>query len=188
MAIDIMDSEKQLVVFDLADESYGVDIGTVREIIGLQDITRVPKTSQFVEGVINLRGRVIPVVDLRKRFSFPQGERNKDTRIVVVDISGQDIGVVVDAVTEVIRVASASIEPPSSVIVTADSDYLLGIAKLEERLIILLDMDKVLSTMDQEALTSLAEDEPAVEAHEPEPATHEPETEEHAEEPQALAA
>ena len=135
MTLETMASEKQLVVFDLAEEAYGVDIGAVREIIRMQDITQVPRTPEFVEGVINLRGKVIPVVDLRKRFGFEAEDATKDTRIVVVDIGGQDIGVVVDAVNEVLRVAAGAVEPPSSVITTADSEYLLGIVKLETRLI-----------------------------------------------------
>ncbi|MCH7713096.1 MAG: chemotaxis protein CheW [Chloroflexi bacterium] len=148
-----METEKQLVVFDLADEGYGVDIGSVREIIRMQDITQVPRTPEFVEGVINLRGKVIPVVDLRKRFGFPEADATKDTRIVVVDIGGQDIGVVVDAVTEVLRIGADAVEPPSSVITTADSEYLLGIAKLETRLIILLDLQQALSSMDRTDLS-----------------------------------
>ena len=138
-------AEKQLVVFDLATEAYGVDISAVREIIRMQEITRVPKSPEFVEGIINLRGNIIPVVDLRKRFNLTVSEQNKDNRIVVVDIGGRDIGVIVDAVTEVLRITGDSVEPPSSVITTADSTYLLGIAKLESRLIILLDLESVLS-------------------------------------------
>ena len=141
-------NELQLVVFDLAEETYGVDIGSVREIIRIQEITKVPRTPDYVEGVINLRGKVIPVIDLRRKFGFKKAEVTKDTRIVVVDISGNDIGVVVDAVTEVLRLSSDAVEPPSGVITTADSDYLLGIAKLESRLVILLDLQKALSNMD----------------------------------------
>ena len=140
--------EKQLVVFDLAEETYGVDIGSVREIIRIQEITKVPRTPNYVEGVINLRGKVIPVIDLRKKFGFSKAENTKDTRNVVVDIGGDDIGVVVDAVTEVLRLSSDAVEPPSGVITTADSDYLLGIAKLENRLVILLDLQKALAAMD----------------------------------------
>ena len=148
MTLQTIEAEKQLVVFDLADEGYGVDISSVREIIRMQDITTVPRTPEFVEGVINLRGKVIPVVDLRKRFGFPESDATKDTRIVVVDIGGQDIGVVVDSVTEVLRIGADAVEPPSSVITTADSEYLLGIAKLDTRLIILLDLEQALSTME----------------------------------------
>jgi len=135
--------ERQLVVFDLANEAYGVDINAVDGIIRMQVITKVPMTLDFVEGVINLRGEVIPVVDMRKRFGLQVTEETKDSRIVVVDISGHKVGMVVDAVTEVLRITADSIEPPSSVITTADSSCLMGIAKVEDRLIILLDLDQV---------------------------------------------
>ena len=157
MTMDIVEAEKQLVVFDLADEGYGVDIGSVREIIRMQEITKVPRAPDFVEGVINLRGRVIPVIDLRKRFGFDATEMTKDTRIVVVDIGGQDIGVVVDAVTEVLRLSADKVEPASSVITTVDSEYLLGIAKLEERLIILLDLQQALSAMEKRSIAETLE-------------------------------
>ncbi len=155
MAEGTVNTEQQLVVFDLNDEAYGVDIGSVREIIRLQEITRVPRTPDFVEGVINLRGKVIPVVELRKRFSLPIQDRTKENRIVNVDIGGQEIGMVVDAVTEVLRISADAVEPPSSVITTADSGYLRGIAKIDERLIILLDLDQVLSRDEKEALADV---------------------------------
>lgn len=150
-------SERQLVVFDLNEEAYGVDIGAVREIIRMQEITRVPRAPQFIEGVINLRGKVIPVVDLRTRFSMPTGDRTDEHRIVVVDVVGQDIGMVVDAVTEVSRVSEASIEPPSTVITTEDSDYLTGIVKTDEKLIILLDIAKVISADEAGRVADIAE-------------------------------
>jgi len=145
MSDSTMISQQQLVVFTLDSESYGVDISKVSGIERMQEITRVPRTPEFVEGVINLRGRVIPVVHLRKLFFLSEGEITKETRIVVVDIGGEPIGVHVDEVTEVLTIPTDSIEPPSSVITSADSDYLLGIAKLEDRMIILLNLDKVLS-------------------------------------------
>ncbi len=151
----LQQNEQQLVVFDLSTEAYGVDIGTVREIIRLQDITRVPRSPEFVEGVINLRGKVIPVVDLRKRFGLPAEVESKENRIVVVDIGAQDIGVIVDAVTEVLRIATESVEPPASVITTADSEYLLGIAKLDSRLIILLDLEQVLTEAEHHSLLEI---------------------------------
>lgn len=107
-------SEQQLVVFDLAQEAYGVDIGTVREIIRMQDVTSVPHRPDYVSGVINLRGRITPVVDLRKRFDLSDLEITRDSRIVVVDIDGDDIGMIVDAVTEVLRISTTQIEPPST--------------------------------------------------------------------------
>ena len=155
--VEASQAEKQLVVFDLATEAYGVDIGAVREIIRMQDITKVPRCQEFVEGIINLRGSVIPVVDLRKRFSLTVSEQSKDNRIVV-DIVGRDIGVIVDAVTEVLRITGDSVAPPSSVITTTDSAYLLGIAKLESRLIILLDLEKVLSDDEMGAFDEAGEE------------------------------
>ena len=151
-------AERQLVVFDLNEEAYGVDIGAVREIIRMQEITRVPRAPRFIEGVINLRGKVIPVVDLRTRFSMPAGERTDQHRIVVVDVVGQDIGMVVDAVTEVSRVSEGSIEPPSAVITTDDSDYLTGIVKTDQKLIILLDIAKVISADETGQLSQVVEE------------------------------
>ncbi len=144
----VADAETQLVVFDLAAEFYGVDIGDVREIIRMQSITRVPGAPPFIEGVINLRGKVVPVVDLRKRLGLNVNEQTQETRIVVVDIAGRDVGVIVDGVTEVLRIPLSSVEPPSSMITNADSDYLRGIARLEDKLIILLDLSKALATID----------------------------------------
>ena len=126
----------------LRGENYGVDINGVREIIRMQEITSVTKAPSFVNGVINLRGKVIPVLDLRRRFSMRETEHTKDSRIVVVDIHGQDIGMVVDAVTEVLRIPNSAVEPPC-IVTTMDSDYLEGIAKLEGQLVILLDLTKV---------------------------------------------
>jgi purine-binding chemotaxis protein CheW len=150
-----LETEKQLVVFDLAHEHYGVDISTVREIIRMQEITRVPQTPDFVEGLINLRGKVIPVVDLRKRFCLAVTEESKENRIVVIDIGGHDIGVVVDAVTEVLRIPAGCVEPPSSIITTVESEYLVGIAKLSSRLIILLDLAMVLSDSERHQLSHM---------------------------------
>ncbi|RLT43852.1 MAG: chemotaxis protein CheW [Chloroflexi bacterium] len=144
-------AERQLVVFDLAGESYGVNIGTVREIIRMQAVTHVPETPEFVEGVINLRGRVIPVVDLRKRFGLAVTEQTAESRIVVVDITGHDIGVIVDAVTEVLRVPGSAIESDSALVTTEDSYYMDGIAKIGARLLILLDLDRVLQLGDDTA-------------------------------------
>jgi purine-binding chemotaxis protein CheW len=156
--------ERQLVVFDLNEEAYGVDISAVREIIRMQEITRVPRAPEFIEGVINLRGKVIPVVDLRSRFSKPGTDRTDEHRIVVVDVGGQDIGMIVDAVTEVSRIPSSSIEPPSTVITTNDSEYLTGIVKSDEKLIILLDIAKVISDSEQVQLNEVQQSPESVAA------------------------
>lgn len=148
-----VDGQAQLVVFQLAGEFYGVDIHQVREIIRVPEITRVPRTPEFVEGVINLRGSVIPIIDLRKRFGFPEGGVEDDRRIVVVELEDKTLGVIVDAVSEVLRIGRDAIEPPSPYIVDLDTHYLIGIARLDERLVILLDVNRVLSTGEREALT-----------------------------------
>jgi purine-binding chemotaxis protein CheW len=149
--------EHQLVVFDLANEHYGVDIAAVEGIIKMQAITVVPHTPAFVEGVTNLRGEVLPVIDLRKRFGLPLDQaRSKDTRIVVVETEGKKVGMVVDAVSEVLRVSDEAIEPPSPIVTTVDSAFIRGIAKVAERLIILVELSKVLSTEEQTGLQRVA--------------------------------
>src|SRR3982751_5756371 len=144
--------ERQLVVFQLGAELYGVEIARVHEIIRLQAVTRVPRSPAFVEGVINLRGKVIPVIDLPGRFGLPSAEHSRSTRIVVVEIGDQVVGIVVDGVSEVLRVNTATVEPPSPVVAGIDSEYLHGIAKLTDRLVILLDLDRILARDERRAL------------------------------------
>jgi purine-binding chemotaxis protein CheW len=145
MAQDLTIVERQLVLFDLGGEVYGVDIAAVHEIIRMQPIIKVPKAPFFVEGVINLRGKVIPVVDMRRRFGLEKVDHTKDNRIVVVDVNNTTIGIIVDAVTEVLRIRADAVELPSDIITAnADSDYLMGIAKLDDKMVILLDLNKVL--------------------------------------------
>jgi purine-binding chemotaxis protein CheW len=151
--------ETQLVVFDLASEYYGVDIGDVREIIRMQNVTRVPGTPAYMEGVTNLRGKVVPVVDLRKRLDLKVKAQTKESRIVVVDIGGKDVGVIVDGVTEVLRIPLASVEPPSQMVADSERGYIRGIAKLEDKLVILLDLDRVLSYMDYASFGGVNQDE-----------------------------
>ena len=136
--------ENHLVVFTLTNEHYGVNIAAVSEIIMLQPITFVPRAPAFVEGVTNLRGKVLPVIDLRKRFGLAVQESTRDTRIVVAEINHVSVGMIVDAVNEVLRVPAGSIEPPSPVVTTVDSAFISGIAKVGTRLIILLDLERVL--------------------------------------------
>ncbi len=154
--VAVTQEEEQLVVFELAGESYGLDIGAVNTIIRMQAITHVPRAPEFVEGVINLRGSIIPVVDLRKRFGLNAYEETKASRIVVVETAGGAFGLIVDAVTETLSLSREVIEPPSSIVSTADSHYLRGVAKLEERLIILLDIERILGAEETDALTEAA--------------------------------
>ncbi len=156
--------ERQLVVFDLAGESFGVDINTVREIIRVQHVTRIPDAPSYVEGVMNLRGTVIPIVDLRTRFGLAVTEATAHSRVVVVDLGGAGVGVLVDGVREVLRIPASTVEPPSAVITTVDSYYLEGIANLDGRLLILLDLERALAERAQEALTVAARAQVAIAA------------------------
>lgn len=135
----------QLVTFHVGDEEFGVEILDVREINRMMEITRVPHAPEFVEGVINLRGQVIPVVDLRKRFALGAVERDKNTRIVVVELGDKVVGFLVDSVSEVLRVPGSLVEPPPPIVGGIDREYIEAVVKLEDRLLILLDLQKLLS-------------------------------------------
>jgi len=133
----------QIVSFRLANEEYGVDIMRAQEIIMPGQITRVPEVPDYICGLINLRGHVIPIVDLRKRFGLPEKDNDEHTRIIVVNVASRTIGMVVDAVTEVLRIGTDQIEPPPSSISGIDQDYVCGLIKLEDRLLILLNIEKI---------------------------------------------
>lgn len=135
----------QLVSFNLGKEEFAVDILKIQEINRMVEITKVPKSPEFVEGVINLRGKVIPIIDLRKRFNLPGSDISKQTRIVVVDIDNKVVGLVVDAVSEVLRLPASTVEPTPPIVAGIDSEYINGVGKLEDRLLILLDLNKILS-------------------------------------------
>ena len=144
------EQELQLVSFNVGSEEFGVDILKVHEINRMTEITRVPKAPKFVEGVINLRGKIIPIIDLRKRFGMEEKENDKNTRIVVVEINEQTIGFVVDSVSEVIRIPLANIEDAPELVTGIDADYIQGVGKLEKTLLILLDLEKVMSKQELE--------------------------------------
>lgn len=184
---DIKDTsivERQLVLFQLAEELYGVDIADVHEIIRMQSITKVPKAPFFVEGIINLRGKVIPVADLRKRLGLAATKHTENSRIVVVESEGNNTGMIVDAVTEVLRIPDDSVEPPIDILTSIDSDYLLGVAKHNSSMIILLDLNKVLSK-DAQALLDVAAAVGAVPTYAEEHAKNVSQTAESAQEPAA---
>jgi len=144
--------ELQLVSFNIGSEEFGVDILKVQEINRMVEITKVPQAPHYVEGVINLRGKVIPIIDLRKRFSLELKEQDKNTRIVVVDIGGNIMGMIVDSVSEVLRLPANTIEPPPDLVTGINSEYINGVAKLEDRLLIFLDLSKV---VDVEAMATV---------------------------------
>jgi purine-binding chemotaxis protein CheW len=137
-------ADQQIVLCDLAGETYGVDIARVEEIIRLPPITAVPRASHAVEGVINLRGTIIPVVDLRRALGLRESAATKSTRVIVADVGEHTIGMIVDAVSEVLRVPAAAIEPPSAIVTDLSTTYLRGIAKLAGRLVLLLDLEAAL--------------------------------------------
>jgi purine-binding chemotaxis protein CheW len=139
--------EEQVVSFRLDNEEFGVDIHQVQEIIWLPEITKVPRAPHFVEGIVNLRGSVLPVIDMRKRFGLAPTPTTDSTSIVVVDIEGRKTGVIVDSVSEVIRVSRSAIEPPPPVVAGVDAGFVRGVGKLQngQRMLIVLDLARVLA-------------------------------------------
>ena len=149
----------QLVGFTLGEEDFGVDILSVQEINRVTEITKIPSTPDFVLGVINLRGNVIPVIDLRSRLGMPEKEHDKQTRIIVADVEDRTVGLVVDAVSEVIRMDSNLVEPPPELIVgtTDKGKYIKGVGKLDDKLLMLLDINSMFSKKEQEQLSELSD-------------------------------
>lgn len=145
----------QLVTFSIGEEEFGVDILKVQEIIRTMEITKVPRAPQFVEGVINLRGKVIPIIDLRRRFGLVARSHDKNTRIIVIEINNMIVGFVVDSVSEVLRIPFSTVEPPPPVVSGTESEYISGVGKLEDRLLILLDLDRLLSHEEKENLSGV---------------------------------
>jgi purine-binding chemotaxis protein CheW len=156
----ITDREGKYLTFTLAGEEYGISILKIKEIIGMMAITSVPQTPRFVKGVINLRGKVIPVVDLRLRFTMESIAYNERTCIIVVEIGGRGtdivIGIVVDSVSEVLNIKSEDIEDTPTFGTSLNTDYILGMAKMEGKVKILLDIDQVLGAEDIDALAKAA--------------------------------
>lgn len=142
------DNLLQLVTFKIADEEFGVEILAVQEIIRTMQITTVPRAPAFIEGVINLRGKVIPVIDMRKRFGLPLVERDSQTRIIVMELNQKIVGFLVDAVSEVLRIPAATVEAPPPVVAGIGSEYIKGVGKLDDRLLILMDLDSLLGKTD----------------------------------------
>ena len=147
--------EQQLVVFELSGESYGIDIAAVESIVKMQTITQLPKAPVYIKGVTNLRGAVLPVIDLRTRFGLEVQEIARETRIIVVFMGDIKVGVVVDAVSEVLRITEDTIQPLPPLVSSVNSAFLKGIVRLPDRLIILLDLGKVLDLNEQLSLASM---------------------------------
>ena len=138
--------EGQFLTFTLNSEEYGIEILKVREIIGVMDITTVPQTPEFMKGVINLRGTVIPVVDLRLKFSMPEEEYTQETCVIVVEANNSQMGIIVDSVSEVLNIQNGEIEETPSFGQGIDTDFIMGLGKVKEGIIILLNIEQILSS------------------------------------------
>jgi purine-binding chemotaxis protein CheW len=147
--------EQQLVVFDVAGESYGINIAAVESIIKMQNITKLPHAKEFIKGVTNLRGSVLPVIDLRTRFGLEPQQETKQTRIIIVTMNKLKVGAVVDGVSEVLSVPDDAIEAIPVTVSSVNSAFLKGIVRIENRLIILLDLGKVLDFEEQQSLATM---------------------------------
>lgn len=153
---NVQEELKQLVIFKLGDEEFGVDILQAKEIEKLdQGITRVPKAPSFVEGIINLRGIIVPIVDLRKRFGLVVREIGPDSRVIIVEAGGNQVGMIVDAVVEVCRINTANIEQAPSLTKGVDAYFLSGVAKHNNRLIVLLNLERSLSPEESKELAKV---------------------------------
>jgi purine-binding chemotaxis protein CheW len=145
----------QVVSFKLGSEEYGVDIAQVQEINRMVAVTHVPRAPQFMEGVINLRGQLIPIIDLRTRFGMPRVEKTKSSRIVVTDIGSKRVGIIVDSVSEVIDIPIENIEDAPEMIAGIGTEYIQGVGKVADRLIIMLDLTMVITTDERRDLELL---------------------------------
>lgn len=148
----------QLVIFQLGGEEFGVEIMQVQEIIRMPDITRIPQSPEFVEGVINLRGKIIVVINLDTRFGLDLKELDENSRIIIVEVGETVVGMIVDSVSEVLRLPTTNVEPAPEIIkAKIHADYLKGVGKLDDRLLILLDLEKVLSEEEMTDISSIGE-------------------------------
>jgi purine-binding chemotaxis protein CheW len=144
--------EVKVIVFQLQDEEYGIPVHQVRSIEKMQHITRVPRTAPFVKGVINLRGVVTPIIDLRVRFELEEQAYTDSTRIIIVALDHMEVGLIVDAANDVIDIPVSLIEPRPEVVGNVEVEYITGVAKVDKRLIILLNLEKVLTRDEENSL------------------------------------
>jgi purine-binding chemotaxis protein CheW len=152
-----MEKDLQVVGFRIGNETFGVRIASVREIVRVPEITSVPSAPETVEGVINLRGKIIPVMDLRKRFGHVDIQPDKKNRILVVELNNKLVGLIVNAASEVLKIPPSDIEAPGTVFAEGESCYVTGVGKLKGRLIILLDVSKLLHQQEVKRLEEAAE-------------------------------
>jgi purine-binding chemotaxis protein CheW len=147
----------QLVSFKLREETYGIEITKIREIVLVGDITQIPETPPYVKGLINLRSTVIPVIDLRARFSLADAELTQESRIMVLNVGSRTIGIIVDSVHEVLRVTPQDISPAPTTVTSSGNEYMTGLVRLKEALLILLDVDRLFGEDEIETLMRASE-------------------------------
>jgi purine-binding chemotaxis protein CheW len=145
----------QLVLFALAGSEFGVEITQVREIIRMTDMTKMPKAPRFMEGIINLRGQIIPVLDLRKRFDMPVTEATSESRIMITEVKGQSVGLLVDKISEVLKISGSSISTAPDMILTIAGEYLLGVVEIKSRLVLLLNLERIFNLEEIKALAEI---------------------------------
>lgn len=145
----------QLVSFMIGNEEFGVDILLIQEIIRMLQITKVPNAPSYVDGVVNLRGKIIPVIDLRSKMGMQRKEHDSNTRIIVVEVTGKTVGFIVDSVTEVLRIPADITEPPPSMVAGINSEFIKSVGKLDDRLLILIDLEKILSGKEKRELVEM---------------------------------
>lgn len=137
--------EKQLVIFQLGTEQFGIEIASVEGIVKMQEITKIPYAPSYMEGITNLRGAVLPVIDLKKRFGLPAEEITRESRIITISLDNIKMGMIVSAVTEVLTIDDSVIELPQGMITNINAEFIVGVAKIDSRLVILLDLSRILS-------------------------------------------
>lgn len=148
-------AERQYVIFKLGNEEYGVDIMNVKEISEYKQSVKVPNTPKFVDGIINLRGDITPIINLKKRFNLDEVSINSDTRIIVINIKNRQVGFVVDEASQVLRLSEEDIEPAPELVTGVDKKYIIGVGKLKDRIVLLLNLEEVLSEDEKEKIQNI---------------------------------
>jgi purine-binding chemotaxis protein CheW len=156
MAEMTKEGETQLVVFVLASEEFACNIADVREVLKMIRVTPLPRSLDFVEGVINLRGEVIPVIDLRKRFNLPAVDRTEESRIIIVEVEERMVGLTVDSVSEVIRLSNKQIQEAPNQVAGEQTNLIMGVGKIDERMLIILNLERILTSEEQIALEDIS--------------------------------
>ncbi len=150
-------AEKQYVIFKLCGEEYGVEISNVQEITEYRQSTKVPNVPDFIEGVINLRGNITPIISLKKRFNLEEGEMTQNNRIIIINLKDKHIGFIVDDASQVLTMDEKQIENPPEILTGIDRQYITGIGKVEEKIIIMLDLEKILTDEEKQEIVEIKE-------------------------------